>query len=179
MRENAMTNAELTEFNKNRKIRQIAFLVYDVEKAMRKFVDLLDIGPWTVLVMDDIICTGVIEKGQPSSEPFKFYCAVTMIGETQIELIQPCYGVAAYTEWMEKHGEGLHHIKEQVSDETIEDAVKKYEAKGMKITRAGHYLEDDHRYLDSLGTLGFQYEIGNCADCSITEDMYYIFPRED
>ena len=174
-----MTNAGLTELNKQREIHQIAFLVYDVEKSMRKFVDLLDIGPWTVLTMDEKTCTGVIENGKPSNEPFKFYCAVTMIGKIQIELIQPCYGVKAYEKWLENHGEGLHHIKEYIPDELIETVVKKYEAKGMPVTRAAHYLEDDHRYIESINMLGFQYEIGNCAKCSITEDMYYIFPREN
>ena len=48
-----LTNTELTELNKQRKIHQIAFLVYDAEETMQKGVDLLDIGPWLVLVMSD------------------------------------------------------------------------------------------------------------------------------
>ena len=173
-----LTNTELTELNKQRKIHQIAFLVYDAEETMQKWVDLLDIGPWLVLVMSDETCTDVIENGQASDRKFKFICAATMVGETQIELIQPCYGVEVYENWMNKHGEGLHHIKEYIPNEKLDAAVKNYEEKGMPLIRGGHYLEDIHLYIDSMDKLGFQLEIGNCADISLTEDMYYIFPRE-
>ena len=73
-----LTNTELTELNKQRKIHQIAFLVYDAEETMQKWVDLLDIGPWLVLVMSDETCTDVIENGQASDRKFKFICAATM-----------------------------------------------------------------------------------------------------
>jgi len=172
------TNAELAELNARRKIGQIAFLVHDVEKAMKKWVDLLNIGPWNVLVMDHNICTNVIENGQPSDKEFKFICAVTMVGDIQIELIEPCYGVELYENWLKENGEGLHHFKEYIPNERIAETVKEYAEKGMPVIRGGHYLEDIHLYIDSLSQLGFQLELGNCAECSITEDMYYVFPRE-
>jgi len=177
-----MTNAQMAELNKNRKIHQIAFLVRDAEATMQKWVDNLGIGPWTVLVMDNSTCTNVIdglENDRPFDKPFKFICAVTNVGDNQIEIIQPCYGVEIYEKWLEEHGDGLHHIKELVPNERLAETVKNYEEKGMPLTRGGHYYEDIHLYLDSIDTLGFQYEIGNCADCTIPEDKMYIFPREN
>ena len=70
-----------------------------------------------------------------------------------------------------------HYIK-SIPNEKLDAAVKNYEEKGMPLIRGGHYLEDIHLYIDSMDKLGFQLEIGNCADISLTEDMYYIFPRE-
>jgi len=173
-----MTNAELSELNKKRRIFQIAFLVYDVEKSMQKWIDLLNVGPWLVVEMNEKNCKNVIEKGKPSTEPFKFYSACTMMGDTQIELIQPVFGVSAYEEYMKNHGESLHHIKEYIPDAQIEEETRKYGEKGLNVIRQGHYVEDIHIYLNTLSELGFQLELGNCPKVTLTEDMYYMYPRE-
>ena len=44
-----MTNNELKELNSKRRIYQIAFLVYDVEKTMQKWIDLMHVEPWIVV----------------------------------------------------------------------------------------------------------------------------------
>ena len=173
-----MTNAELAELNSKRRIFQIGFLVYDVEKAMQKWVDLFNVGPWTVAELNDRNCRGCIENGEPSTEPFRFICACAMIGDIQIELIQPICGVSIYEEYMEKHGESMHHMKEFIQDDKIEGTVQEFAGKGLKVTRQGRFLEDIHIYIDTLKDLGFQLELGNCANVSVTEDMYYVYPRE-
>ena len=174
-----MTNNELKELNSKRKIYQIAFLVYDVEKSMQKWVDLMKVGPWLVVEMNEKNCKNVIENGKPSTEPFKFYSACTMMGDIQIELIQPVYGVSLYEEYMKKHGESLHHIKEYIPDDRLDEETKEYVAKGINVIRQGHFVEDIHIYLDTLGELGFQLELGNCPKVTLTEDMFYMYPHED
>jgi hypothetical protein len=42
-----MTNDELRELNKKRKIPQIAWVTRDLEKSMKASVDNLKVGPWT------------------------------------------------------------------------------------------------------------------------------------
>ena len=173
-----MTNAELTELNSKRRIHQLGFLVYDIEKSMDKWINLFNVGPWTVLELNSENCRNCIENGEPSNKEFKFACAVTKFGDIQIELIQPFYGVSIYEEYMKKHGESMHHFKEYIPDEKIDDAVKEYTDKGLRVIRQGHYLADIHVYIDTLDDLGFQLELGNCPDLELTEDMYYIYPCE-
>ena len=173
-----MTNLELKELNSKRRIYQIAFLVYDVEKSMQKWVDLLKIGPWLVVEMNEKNCKNVIENGSPSTEPFKFYSACAMVGEIQIELIQPVFGVSVYEEFMEKHGEGLHHIKEYIPDDQLDETIKNYGEKNLNIIRQGHFVEDIHIYLNTMNELGFQLELGNCPKVTLTEDMFYMYPPE-
>lgn len=43
-----MTNKELEEFNKHRKIWQICAVTNDLERTMQQWVDKLKIGPWKV-----------------------------------------------------------------------------------------------------------------------------------
>lgn len=174
-----MTNAELTEHNRKRRIYQIAFLVNDLEGAMKKWVELLQVGPWLVVEMNEKICKGVIEQGRPSTAPFRFHCATAMLGDIQIELIKHDFGVAAYEQWQARHGEGLHHIKEMIPDDRIDQVTAEFAEWGMPLIRAGHFLEDDHRYPDTIPLLGFQLELGNCVEVkSLTPDMYYIYPPE-
>ena len=173
-----MTNAELTELNKKRRIFQIGFLVYDIEKSMKKWVDTFNVGPWLVAELNDENCNDVIENGEPSTKPFRFITAVAMFGEIQLELIQPLHGVSIYEEYMEKHGESIHHIKEYIAEDKIEGVAQEYVDKGLRVIRQGHFIEDIHIYIDTLGELGFQLELGNCPEVTLTEDMYYIYPRE-
>ncbi|MDD3155425.1 MAG: VOC family protein, partial [Victivallaceae bacterium] len=111
---------ELVQINKKRKFYQIAFLVEDLEGTMKNWVELLHIGPWLIIEMNQNNCTDVIEQGKKSHAPFQFFCATAMVGEMQIELIKPVFGVEAYDRWMKLHGPGPHHIKECVPDGLID-----------------------------------------------------------
>ena len=173
-----MTNAELTELNSKRRIHQIGFIVKDIEKAMQKWLDVLNVGPWTVIELNDKNCRNCIENGEPSTAPFKFVVAVAMFGEVQIELMQPFYGVKIYQDFLDKHGEGLQHFKEFIPEDKMEETVKGYADKGLGVIRQGYFLEDIHIYLDTLKDFGFHLELGNCPDLEMSDDMFYIYPRE-
>jgi len=56
-----MTNDELRELNKKRRIHQIAWVTPDLEKSMKAWVDNLQVGPWTVLI--DRVLKEYREKG--------------------------------------------------------------------------------------------------------------------
>jgi hypothetical protein len=48
-----MTNDELRELNKKRRIHQIAWVTRDLEKSMKAWIDNLKVGPWTVLTFTE------------------------------------------------------------------------------------------------------------------------------
>ncbi|MDD3155337.1 MAG: hypothetical protein PHS41_10750, partial [Victivallaceae bacterium] len=107
----------------------------------------------------------------------QFFCATAMVGEMQIELIKPVFGVEAYDRWMKLHGPGPHHIKGCVPDGLIDKVAEEFAARGLPITRQGRFFEDDHRYPDTIEALGFQYELGNCVPVtSLTEEMVRWYP---
>jgi methylmalonyl-CoA/ethylmalonyl-CoA epimerase len=114
-----MTNDELRELNKKRKIHQIAWVTRDLEKSMKAWVDNLQVGPWTVLTFTENTLKYLDVDGKRVTEPFKFLIGISWIGEIQVESIQPVYGPMIYEAFIQKHGEGLHHIKERISQETL------------------------------------------------------------
>ncbi len=175
-----MTNKELMEFNKNRKICQIAFVCKDIEATMQKWVETLNVGPWLVLTFDNSSLDDFKVNGELVTEPYKFIVALANIGDTQIELLQQIEGPLAYEKYLNEKGEGLHHIKEQMSIEGIKETTDAMAKKGIGVAQTGLFCgQDIHCVFDSEKVLNFIYEVGNNPEFDLPEEMYYIYPREE
>ena len=171
-----MTHEELIEYNKNRKICQLCLVVKDIEYTLKEMVEKLKIGPWMVITVSDETTDGASLNGVELKEPFKFLCALAMCGNLQIEVIQPCYGVALYQDFLDKHGDGLHHFKEEITDSEIENKLAEYALVGITPTFRGFIKHDKFVNLSTVDIFGCTYEIGNNADMTLPEDMYYMYP---
>jgi len=174
-----MTNAELRELNRSRRIHQIAWVTRDLEKSMQSWVDNLKIGPWQVLTFTNETADYLKIDGKEVTEPFKFLVAITWLGDIQLELIQPVYGPTTYEDHLSRKGEGLHHIKEYIPDEQTEATLASYRAKGIAVTQTGKFDADYHYYLDTEPKLDFVLELGNCPVLDLPPEMFTMFPPED
>lgn len=89
-------------------IRQLGYVVHDIERAMTAWADKLRIGPWFYnvrLPLDTYRFRGVAYDGMDMSY------ALANSGDMQIELIQQrCDTPSLYREFIDRHGEGLQHI---------------------------------------------------------------------
>ena len=173
-----MTNDELRELNKKRKIHQIAWVTRDLEKSMKAWVDHLKVGPWTVLTFTEKTLKYLEVDGKRLTEPFKFLIGISWIGEIQVELIQPVYGPMIYEAFIQKHGEGLHHFKERISQDDIDEVLKEYKEQGIEVTQTGQFKEDFHYYLNTEPKLDFVLELGNCPLLNLPKDEFPIYPPE-
>lgn len=174
-----MNNNDLLKLNKDRKLCQIAFVCKDIEETMKKWVDYLSVGPWLVLTFDNSSMENFKLNGKEVNEPFKFIVALANVGEMQIELLQPVYGPLSYQQFIDTKGEGLHHIKEQMSEEKINEKTAFFGEKGIQVSQTGLFGGVDiHCIFDTESDLNFIYELGNNPDFDLPEDMYYTYPRE-
>ena len=171
-----MNNEELRALNQTRKIYQIAWVTRDLEKSMKAWVENLKIGPWTVLTFTDQSLKYLKVDGKTVTEPFKFLIGISWIGDMQLELIEPVHGPTIYEAFIQKHGEGLHHIKERIADDAIEGVVQEYRDKGIGVTQTGQFETDFHYYLDTEPKLDFIYELGNCPILQLTPDKFSTYP---
>ena len=171
-----MTNDELRELNKGRKIYQIAWVTRDLEKSMKAWVENLKIGPWTVLTFTDETLKYLKVADQKVVEPFKFLIGISWVGDMQLELIEPVYGPTIYDAFIKKHGEGLHHIKERIGDDAIEGVLREYREKGIGVTQTGQFEDDFHYYLDTERKLDFIYELGNCPVLNLPPHLFRTYP---
>ena len=173
-----MTNEELRTLNKTRRIQQIAWLTRDLEKSMQQWIDVLKIGPWRVFRFTDKTVKNLKVGGKLVEGPFEFRIAITHVGDMEIELIQPVRGPMIYQEYLDRRGEGLHHIKEKLPEDKLPTAVADYEKRGIAVTQTGQFVADFHFYLDTEPRLDFIYELGNCPYQDLPPDMVSIYPPE-
>ncbi len=98
-----------------RRIRHIAIAVKDIEKA-RELFSLIAGAPASAAqaVPEQRVMVSFIENG-----------------ETKIELIQPTEGNVGVAKFLEKRGEGLHHICLEVDD--IAATLAEFRAQGIRL----------------------------------------------
>jgi len=88
-------------------VRQLGFVVRDIEKEMRRWIDVLGVGPW--FYAESVPPTKFYHRGQ--SSPAERGVALANSGPLQIELIQQRNDAPSmYKEFLDKYGEGLHHV---------------------------------------------------------------------
>lgn len=73
-----------------------------------------------------IACTGVEEV-----EEQKVRTAFLPLGETEIELLEPTAEDSPVAKFIEKKGEGIHHLAIRV--ENLEEALETMKARGMRL----------------------------------------------
>ena len=108
------------------KVIQVGVVVRDVEKTVERLTS-LGIGPFQEMVLP----SGRVGwfRGDPMHADFKIYGA--MIGDIQIELIQPLSGNSPHMEFLEMKGEGFQHIACAVED--VQTAVDKLVEKDASV----------------------------------------------
>lgn len=173
-----MTNDEMRELNRLRKIAQIAFVTKDLERTMDAWIEYLGVGPWRVLTFNQDTERDFEVDGQVVTEPFEFRVGSSRVGEMLIELIEPVHGNLVYWRHLQTRGEGFHHFKEKVTDEEMPAAIEEYRAKGIPVMQSGRFDVDTHYNLDSESKLDFVVELGNCLPIELSDDMYSVYPSE-
>lgn len=151
-----------------KKIVQVCVVVRDLEKAMEKYWRILGMGPWDIHTLAPPALREASFHGKPVRHRYRV--AVTMVGNMQFELIQPLEGPTTYESFLERKGEGLHHVKEKVDD--IQGTIEEFKKKGIEVIQSGKFDEDEFYYLDTERILGFYYELGNVGKVRSPEAVY-------
>src|SRR5882672_6593551 len=89
-------------------ISQIAIVVRDIDEALERYNRALGWGPWNVYEHKPPALHHTFLHGKPTE--FTMIGAETHVGPIVVELLQPVEGPSIYKEWLDAHGEGLHHI---------------------------------------------------------------------
>ena len=109
-------------------IKQIALVVRDIEASVKAYWELLRVGPWTSFTLTPDILKDMQYMGAPGS--FSFRHALAVKDGVHMELIQPLEGRSIFSDHLEQHGEGLHHVAIYVPDQP--KAVAELKAAGFR-----------------------------------------------
>jgi len=108
-------------------ILQVSVIVKNLEAAMQRYTSLLGIGPFCVYTVDTSEVPGVTYRGQRGD--YKVRVGMAKVAGAVIELIEQQRGESIYTEFLRKHGEGVHHIGLIVDD--MKEAFKQFAGHGF------------------------------------------------
>ena len=131
-------------------ITQVAFVVEDLEDGMDRFSNILGVGPWDVYRFEPPALTDRTFRGE--SHEYSMRLALADVGETMLELIEPLEGPSIYTEHLEEHGEGLHHVACFAFEDT-HAVIDAFEDAGMPVIQSGNFDGVEYWYFDTADEL--------------------------
>ena len=122
-----------------RSIDQVAVVVRDLDRTMERYTEEFGIGPWSIYTFSPDWIHGMTFRGK--EQPYSMKVAFAYVGDMMYELIEPVQGSNTYEEFLNEHGEGLHHLGYFVDD--IDTAIEEMEGKGYPVLQSGRGFGTD------------------------------------
>lgn len=129
-----------------RRVDHVAIIVRNIEQALVFYRDTLGIAPREIQeVPSEQVRIAFLPLGGP--------------GGTELELIEPTSANSSLVKFLEKRGEGLHHVCLEVAD--IDDALQEMQEKGAPILDSQPRVAAEGRaiFLHPKGTHGVLLEL--------------------
>ena len=147
--------------NRMLRISQIAVVVRDIDDALEKYHRALGWGPWNVYEHKPPMLHSTELHGKPAE--FTMLGAECHAGPIVFELLQPLEGPSIYKEWLDEHGEGLHHVAVMVpTHEQADQTRAHFQDLGAEVLMGGRIGETiQFYYLDTEPMLKVIFESGS------------------
>ncbi|NLG98990.1 MAG: VOC family protein [Chloroflexi bacterium] len=140
----------------NNTVVQVGLIVRDIEEKLDAYCRIfgLETRP-QVTITDPVEQTGMVYRGE--SSPARAKLAFINMGQVQIELIEPDGNPSTWQEFLDQHGEGVHHLAFFVKG--TDQVVAYLDSHGIPLVQQGHYTGGMYTYLDSAPQLGVMLEL--------------------
>jgi catechol 2,3-dioxygenase-like lactoylglutathione lyase family enzyme len=130
------------------KIFQIAYVVPDVDAAVKHWTETMGVGPFfdfsLPLSFDEL---KVAEHPVPLDHPIFAGVSVSYSGDTMIELIQPGSAASTYSDFLQSGKTGVHHYGTWIEDYDATLATAR--ANGVPVLLEGRLPLSRFAYLDT------------------------------
>jgi len=154
--ENRMSNSFLGD------LVEVCIVTRDHRRTMEGLVR-LGIGPWRVYTFTPENVTGQTYGGEPAAFSLKVCFAES--ANVIWELMQPLGGPNIVEDFLEEHGEGIHHVAFDCENVPLEQRIAVFAERGFPLTQSGRWL--DQNAFAFFGTEG--------ATSAVFET--YVFPE--
>lgn len=122
---------------------QIGMIVKNIEEAKVKYAAFLGTEVPPTVSCGEYEVTQTIFRGQPAPEASS-KLAFFDLPNIQLELIEPNEAPSTWREFLDEHGEGIHHYGWQVKD--FDKAIADMEAAGYTLVMWGKYGDASGAY---------------------------------
>ena len=160
-------------------VAQVAIIVEDLDAAVEAYWKLFGIGPWDIYTYEKPLVKTMTYHGRAAD--YRMKLALSYLGETRIELIEPLEGDTVYADFVEEHGYGVHHFGVLV--EEMDEALSLAEDAGIEMIMdgAGFGLDGDghYAYLDTEDLIGVTIELIERPEGRVLPERVYPAERED
>ncbi|MCL6625894.1 VOC family protein [Alicyclobacillus shizuokensis] len=126
-------------------VTQIGIIVRDIEKTARKFAEFFGVETPSWQLTDGQDRAHTEYRGEATDARAKL--AFFHMGSVDIELIEPVGGPSTWQEFLDTHGEGVHHIAFVVKD--MQGKLKALDAMGIPLVQRGDYEGGRYAYVDA------------------------------
>jgi methylmalonyl-CoA/ethylmalonyl-CoA epimerase len=117
------------------KVIQLAFVVKDLDEAIKIYADKYGIGPWKISEISSETVDDLYKHDNVTD--FAYKVAMCDIGDLEWELVQPLDDKSIYADFLKKKGPGLHHVAFGVKN--YDQAVTNLKEKGQKVLSSGNW----------------------------------------
>lgn len=136
-------------------ICQVGIIVRDIERTARAYADLFGMEMPVIMLTDPPEVAHTRYRGEATAARAKL--AFFQMGTLSLELIEPVGGPSTWQEFLDEHGEGVHHIALHFPG--MEEAIDLLGAKGIPAVQRGDYTGGRYAYLDSTPQLAVLLEL--------------------
>ena len=127
-------------------VTQVGFIVRDIYETKKKWAQFLGVEEPPAVEAGDYAVTQTEYKGQPAPGAQSLLAFFDVGPGLQLELIQPNEEPSTWREFLDKHGEGVHHLAFNVNGMNMQQAVVNCQDFGMTLEQKGEYGSGDGRY---------------------------------
>ncbi len=128
---------------------QVGLIVRDIEQARQAYAEFFGVPVPEIIISGPLEETNVRYHGKPTEGRAKL--AFFKAGQIDIELIEPIGGPSTWQEFLDDHGEGMHHIAFSVKG--MDGIIAGLESKGMPLVQRGDFPSGRCAYIDATGQL--------------------------
>lgn len=137
---------------------QIALVVSDIEKSLDSWCSLLNVSRPEIRVSKPIPNPNEIYRGEIACYGLKFAVIDCQERGFVIEVHEPDQNPSTFREFLDKHGNGVHHVGFEVG-EARDAVVGELDAMGYALRNIGMYPGGSWTIVDGEDTLGVNLNI--------------------
>jgi methylmalonyl-CoA/ethylmalonyl-CoA epimerase len=134
---------------------QIGLIVKDVLKSAHYYAEVFGIPEPEVVPIASDAFTNTNVRGKASTARGK--AAFFHLGTVEMELIEPVGGPSTWNEFLQTHGEGIHHLAIKTAE--MAGAKTFLASKGMETVQEGGWDGGQYAYVDCTKQLGLILEL--------------------
>ena len=130
-------------------VAQVGFVVKDIEETKKKWAVFLGMDVPPTISAGEYEVTKTTFEGKPAPEAASLLAFFDVGPGLQLELIQPNDAPSTWRNYLNEHGEGMHHLAFKVKDS--KEAIASAEANGLRLVQHGLYgdASGEYNYLEA------------------------------